>query len=221
VEHSPPPPSAARPALTDPRTILEAGLTELHLPLTRAQRDQLVELVGLVERWNERINLSGHRTAGDLMARLVLDALALSQQLPASVASLVDLGSGAGFPGLPLAIARPEMRTLLVDSRERRHHFQRAAIRALGASKVRALRGRIEKLEPEPAQVVVAQAVSPPPAVLQAMVAWAEPGGLVVIPGSEQPPDPGKHPELIEIDIRRYPTPLGGPLRSLWIGKRG
>jgi 16S rRNA (guanine527-N7)-methyltransferase len=178
-------------------------------------------LTNLVERWNERINLSGHRTAADLMARLVLDALALSQQLPASVSSLVDLGSGAGFPGLPLAIARPGMRTLLVDSRERRHHFQRAAIRTLDAGNVRALRGRIEQLDPQPAQIVVAQAVSPPRAVLQAMVAWAQPGGLVVIPGSEQPPDPGPHPELIEIGVRRYPTPLGGPLRSLWIGKRG
>jgi 16S rRNA (guanine527-N7)-methyltransferase len=207
-------------ALSDPRTILDAGLTELGLSLTPAQRDQLVELASLVERWNERINLSGHRTAGELMARLVLDALALSQQLPSPVSSLVDLGSGAGFPGLPLAIARPEMRTLLVDSRERRHHFQRAALRALGTSNVRALRGRIEQIEPEPAQVVVAQAVSPPPAVLQAMVAWAEPGGLVVIPGSEQPPDPGSHPQLIQTEIRRYPTPLGGPLRSLWIGKR-
>lgn len=219
MEHSRPLP-ALRPALRDSRTILDAGLVELGLSLSPAQRDQLVELAGLVERWNERINLTGHRTAADLMARLILDALALSQQLPSPVSSLVDLGSGAGFPGLPLAIARPEMRTLLVDSRERRHHFQRAALRALGASNVRALRGRFEQLEPEPAHVVIAQAVSPPPAVLQAMVAWAEPGGLIVIPGSEQPPDPGPHPPLVQTEVRRYPTPLGGPLRSLWIGKR-
>ena len=209
-----------RSALSDPRTTLDAGLAELQFPLDEVQRRQLVDLAGLLERWNERINLSGHRSATDLMARLVLEALALSIQLPASVASLVDLGSGAGFPGLPLAIARPEMRTCLVDSRERRHHFQRAAIRALDVGNVRAVRGRIELLAPEPAQVVVAQAVAPPPAVLQAMLAWAEPGGFIVIPGSEEPPDPGPHPQLIQTEIRHYQAPLDGPKRTLWIGKR-
>jgi 16S rRNA (guanine527-N7)-methyltransferase len=154
------------------------------------------------------------------MARLVLEALALSRQLPTSIASLADLGSGAGFPGIPMAVARPEMRTCLVDSRERRHHFQRAAIRTLGIGNVRALRGRMEEIEPEPAQVVVAQAVSPPPAILQAMLAWTEPGGLVVIPGSEEPPEPGSHPQLVQAEIRRYQAPLDGPRRTLWIGKR-
>lgn len=153
------------------------------------------------------------------MGRLILDALALSRQLP-TASSLADLGSGAGFPGLPLAIARPEMRTLLVDSRERRHHFQRAAIRALGLTNVRALRGRIEQLDPEPSEIVIAQAVSTPSRVLGALLDWAQDGGLVVIPGGEQPPDPGAHPQLLDAEIRRYRAPLGGPARTLWIGTR-
>lgn len=219
VEHSGAPP-CAESGLNDPRTILDAGLTELDLSLTDAQREQLVELAGLLERWNERINLSGHRTAAELMARLILEALALSPLLPPSVRSLVDLGSGAGFPGLPLAIARPAMRTLLVDSRERRHHFQRTAIRALEIQNVRALRGRIEQLDPEPAQVAIAQAVAPPSAVLEAMLPWADAEGWVVIPGSETPPDPGDHPQLIQAEVLRYRAPLDGPQRTLWIGKR-
>jgi 16S rRNA (guanine527-N7)-methyltransferase len=153
------------------------------------------------------------------MGRLVLDALALSRALP-DAPSVADLGSGAGFPGLPLAIARPELRVLLVDARERRHHFQRAAIRSLGLGNVRALRGRIEALAPEPAAIVVAQAVSAPAKVLTAMLPWAEPGGLVVIPGSETPPAPGEHPEILHSEIRPYRAPLGGPLRTVWIGKK-
>ena len=178
-----------------------------------------MDLAGLLERWNERINLSGHRTAAELMARLILEALALSPLLPPSAGSLVDLGSGAGFPGLPLAIARPAMRTQLVDSRERRHHFQRAAIRALGMQNVRALRGRIEELDPEPAQIAIAQAVAAPSAVLESMLPWAEPGGWVVIPGSETPPNPGSHPQLLQAEVARYRAPLDGPERTLWIGK--
>ena len=212
-------PTRAESGLNDPRTILDAGLTELDLALTDAQRHQLVELAGLLERWNERINLSGHRTAAELMARLILEGLAISVLLPLPASSLVDLGSGAGFPGFPLAIARPAMRTLLVDSRERRHHFQRAAIRTLEIQNVRALRGRIEELDPEPAQIAIAQAVAAPSAVLEAMLPWAEPGGWVVIPGSETPPDPGDHPRLIQAEVLRYQAPLDGPQRTLWIGK--
>lgn len=205
--------------LTDPRAILEAGLHELGLTITVSSQDQLMRLVELLERWNERINLSGHRSAAELMGRLVLDALAISQQLPARVESLVDLGSGAGFPGLPIAIVRPETRVLLVEARERRHHFQRAAIRELGTGNVRALRGRIEQLEPEPAQIAIAQAVSPPADVLRTMLPWVVAGGLVLIPGSEEPPDPGTHPALLDAGVRRYQAPVGGPPRTLWMGR--
>ena len=192
---------------------------ELRLELDPAQRQQLLDLAVLLERWNERINLSGHRSAADLMSRLILDSLAIARELP-PVDSIVDLGSGAGFPGLPIAIVRPDAQVLLVEARERRHHFQRAAIRALRLENVRALRGRIEELDPEPARLAVAQAVVPPPKMLPAMLPWVSSAGYAVIPGSETPPDPGMHDEIAEYEVRRYRAPAGGPARSLWIGRR-
>ncbi len=207
-------------ALKDPREILDAGLAELALEASESMRQQWIRLAELLASWGQRINLSGHRTAQDVVARLVLDALAISTCLPAAAPSLVDLGSGAGFPGLPIAVARPAMRVLLVESRERRHHFQRAVTRTLGLENVHSARGRIEVLEPEPAQIAIAQAVSPPPQLLSIMVPWVEPGGLIAIPGSEQPPQPGLHPQVLPMEIRRYRVPCGGPHRSLWIGRR-
>jgi len=112
------------------------------------------------------------------------------------------------------------MRVLLVESRERRIHFQREVIRTLGLENVRSLRGRIEELDPEPAQIVIAQAVSPPPTLLALMLPWAESSGSIVIPGSEHPPAPGAHPQLSSAEVRRYQTPCGGPKRTLWIGRR-
>lgn len=203
-----------------PREILDAGLAELDLEASDAMRQQWIRLAELLTSWGQRINLSGHRSVQDVVARLVLDALAISTCLPAETESLVDLGSGAGFPGLPIAIAWPRTRVLLVESRERRIHFQRAVIRALGLENVRSRHGRIEELEPEPAQIAIAQAVSPPSALLSIMIPWVEPGGRVVIPGSEHPPDPGPHPQVLPVEIRRYQTPCGGPRRTLWIGQR-
>jgi 16S rRNA (guanine527-N7)-methyltransferase len=213
--------SAVEPAEpTDPHAVLAAGLLELGLRIADRQREQLLQLAALLERWNERMNLSGHRSATDLTRRLILDALALLQRLPVSFQSLVDLGSGAGVPGLPIAILRPQSRILLVEAREKKHHFQRAAMRELGLRNVRALRGRFGELPPEPAQVVIAQAVSRPEEVLRGMLPWVQPGGIAAIPGSEEPPDPGAPPQIGEVRIARYQTPLGGARRTLWLGKR-
>lgn len=206
--------------LSDAREILEAGLSELGFEVGGAVQDRLLRLARLLEEWNERMNLSGHRTAPEITGRLILDALAISNQLPSPVASLVDLGSGAGFPGLPIAVVRPETAVLLVESRERRHHFQRAAIRSLGLPNVRAVRGRIEALDPEPAQIAIAQAVSSPTELLSSMLRWVEPGGLAAIPGSEEPPRPGIDPEIESFEVRRYQTPGSGPRRTLWLGRR-
>jgi 16S rRNA (guanine527-N7)-methyltransferase len=206
-------------ALTELGKILGAGLATLRLELDSTQRGQLLELARLLDRWNERINLSGHRGAADLLSRSILEALALARELP-EVDSIVDLGSGAGFPGLPIAILRPDTRVLLVEARERRHHFQRAAIRSLRANNVRALRGRIEELEAEPARLAIAQAVVPPPRMLPAMFPWISSGGYAVIPGSETPPEPGTHAELLDSEVRRYRTPVSNLARTLWIGRR-
>ena len=153
------------------------------------------------------------------MARLILESLAIAKELP-EVDSLVDLGSGAGFPGLPIAIQRPHARVLLVEAREKRHHFQRAAIRALRCGNIRALRGRIEELESEPARLAIAQAVVPPPRMLPVMLPWISSGGYAVIPGSETPPDPGIHDQIVGFEVRHYRAPIEGAARTLWIGRR-
>jgi 16S rRNA (guanine527-N7)-methyltransferase len=209
------------PTLSAPEArLLDEGLSELGLELAPAQRDQLLQLSELVESWNQRFNLTGHRTRSEILVRLVLDALALSRCIPETPESVADLGAGAGFPGLPLAVVWPASEIRLVEARERRNHFQRTAIRQLGLKNAHALRGRIEELDPEPSELVVAQAVAPPSKILAAMLRWLRPGGHAVIPGSETPPAPAAHPAFRFLEIRRYQTPCGGPRRTLWIGIR-
>jgi len=198
--------------------ILAAGLAELGLPDDRVSA--LAELSRLVARWAERINLTAHRGPEAVARRLVLDAAALGAALPlVPPRTLADLGSGAGFPGLPLAILWPACQVTLVDSRERKHHFQRTAIRALDLSNARALRGRAESLEAAPHQIVVAQAMAQPAAVLQWMRRWATPDGWLVLPQSDPAPSI-RAPAGVRFEaIRRYQVPLGGIVRSLWLGR--
>jgi len=202
--------------------LLQAGLSELSWRVPTEVPELLADLALLLGRWATRINLTGHRTVPGIVRRLILDAAAQLQALQLEtgpLASVADLGSGAGFPGLPMAILSPSSQVLLVEARRRRHHFQRAAIRELGISNVRAVLGRIEAVDRVPSQLVLAQAVARPSEVLPLLALWALPGGWVVIPGGSEAPDPGQLPELADARVVRYHVPLGGPQRTLWIGR--
>ena len=201
-----------------PESILRAGLAELRLTLPAEAIRQLLELAELVALWGARINLTGDPSPETVVRRLILDAAALDAVLPRS-ASLADLGSGAGFPGLPLAILQPARAVVLVEARERRHHFQRHAIRSLGIGNARALRGRFEDLAPVPCETVVAQAVAPPERLVEWMLRWTLPGGTLAVPGGTMAPSAERAADLSSSEVRSYQAPLGGPTRSLWVAR--
>jgi 16S rRNA (guanine527-N7)-methyltransferase len=217
VFHVEPPEASGEPFHVEPRAVLEQGLAELGLSTDPGQLDRWEKLALLLDRWSERINLTGHRGALAIAERLLLEAAALSQVLPAAE-TIADLGSGAGIPGLPLAICRPECLVRLVESRERRHHFQRAAIRDLGLDNVVALLGRAERLEVHPSQGVIAQAMAQPEQALNWMRPWMTANGwlaLATVPGGA---DQLRHPDLTQGRALRYAAPRG-PERSVWIAR--
>ena len=204
--------------MTEPGQLLDRGLDELGLEAAPAQRQALLELAQLLHRWGARINLTGHRGLVEIVQNLLLDSAALVAQLP-ELESLVDLGSGAGFPGLPAAILRPSTRVTLIESRLKRHHFQRAACRALDLANATPVRGRAEELEPSPHAAAVAQAAARPEKALAWMASWVLAGGMVILPGGAAPPR-ASHPRLRLDQVIRYRVPCGGAERTLWIGRR-
>jgi 16S rRNA (guanine527-N7)-methyltransferase len=154
-----------------------------------------------------------------IVRRLLLEAAALAAQIP-PVTSLADIGSGAGFPGLPIAVLRPECTVTLVEAREKRHHFQRAVVRELGLANAIPELGRAEELEPCSHAAVVAQALAPPERALPWLLPWVADGGLVLIPGSAIPPEVPEHADVSFQTTIHYRVPCGGPDRTLWIGRR-
>jgi len=198
---------------------LLTGFAELALEIQPERIEALLRLATLLERWGQRINLSGHRDVESIVGRLILDAAALSVHLPV-VPHLVDLGSGAGFPGLPIAVLRPECELLLVEAREKRHHFQRAAVRALALPNVAVEWGRAERILARPRAAVIAQAVADPAQALRWMLPWAEIGGWLALPGGERPPEIPVQASLRPEGIFSYKVPCGGPRRTLWLGRR-
>ncbi len=201
---------------------LESGLEELQIVATPRQIEQLVELVELLAHWAARINLTAHRDPLSIAGHLVLDAAALSSLLPelATAETLADLGTGAGFPGLPLAILHPHLRVQLVDARQKRSHFQREARRRLRLPQVEPRLGRVEELEISPADVVVAQAMAQPERALELMAPWADEGGLLVLPASHAATPPTPPPGWSQADPRAYVVPRTGTARRIWVIRR-
>jgi len=201
------------------RQLLMDGLEALRFEVSPPQVEALLGLAELLFKWSGRMNLTGHRSLAEILQRLVLETAALTQQIP-PVASLADIGSGAGFPGLPLAILRPSVRVSLVEPRRKRHHFQRAVVRELRIANATPIHGRAEELAPRRHAAVIAQALAPPERGVPWMLPWVEPGGLVLLPGSEEPPAVPEDLGVVFVAAVPYRAPGGGPRRSLWIGRR-
>ncbi len=133
-------------------------------PVPRETLERLDAYVALLRAWNRRINLVGATTMGDPWRRHILDAAQLAPLLPEKARVLVDLGSGAGLPGLVLALVAA-VEAHLVEADQKKAVFLREAARVSGAA-VTIHAQRAEKLAPIPADVVTARALAPLPELL-------------------------------------------------------
>jgi 16S rRNA (guanine527-N7)-methyltransferase len=140
--------------------------------------ETIAEFLRELSRWGERMNLVGS-TDASAMARHVEDALAAAPHLPAG-ASVVDLGSGAGFPGVPIAIARRDLVLTLVEIREKRVAFLRHVVRTLELA-VEVRRASIEEAPAEPFDYALLRAVAPPEKSAELARPWVRHTGEVWI----------------------------------------
>lgn len=130
------------------RRELEAGLDALRLD--RALAEPLLAHLALLLRWNAAYNLTAIRDPREMVAKHLLDSLAMhaaTAPLAAAGGSLADLGTGAGFPGIPLAIAQPGLQVALVESNGKKARFLREAVRKLALANVRVAESRVEHVE--------------------------------------------------------------------------
>ena len=157
-------------------------------------REAMVSLWGHyleLVRWAERIDLVGPSAAIDGVERHYAEALLALAWLPGAGSSLVDIGSGAGFPGFVLAAARPDLRATLVEPRQRRWAFLEAARRRAGLS-CRCLNARVDALLPpglpDTIDVITLRALRLSPSVLDALAGRMPPGAqLLAWSGTDEP----------------------------------
>ncbi|TBR11009.1 MAG: 16S rRNA (guanine(527)-N(7))-methyltransferase RsmG [Lysobacter sp.] len=154
---------------SDFRPMLEAGLAALRLDPAHAPR--LLAYLALLVRWNGAYNLTAIRDPREMVTKHLLDSLAMHAHvapLAAAGSALADLGTGAGLPGIPLAIVTPGLRVTLVESAGKKARFMRQAVRELGLADVRVAESRIEALdEPGAYAAITARALATIPLILE------------------------------------------------------
>jgi len=169
----------------DLQTRLERGVAALGVQLPAGAVERLLDYQALLARWNATYNLTAIRDPMEMVSRHLVDSLAILPYVQGQ--SLADLGTGPGLPGIPLALARPELQVLLVDSNGKKIRFLREAIRSLKLENVRAVQSRVEEVEGQ-FDCITARAF----ASLEDMLAW---GGHLLTKDGIWLAMKGRHPD--------------------------
>ena len=206
--------------------LLSEGASSLGLKLTEKQIDKFSSYLSLLLTWNARFNLTAIRSPALIIRLHFIDSLAIAPFISPG-GRLLDVGSGAGFPGIPLKIISPKMALTLVESQRRKANFLREVVRSLNLSGVEVLEGRAEQLKPQEIglfSVVVARALGSLDNFLRLSAPLLRQGGRTIImhgPKGAQFFRRMEKKHLIlgfsESRLENYQLPLGHEKRALLI----
>jgi 16S rRNA (guanine527-N7)-methyltransferase len=125
---------------------LRRGSRDLGIPLTDTQVDQMACHAAELEKWNRHINLTAIKGPKDIARKHFLDALAIDPYIQSRSGRFLDMGTGGGFPGLPVKLLNPDIQMVLMDASRKKIHFLKHVIRLLGIDGIEAIHGRVADL---------------------------------------------------------------------------
>lgn len=209
-----------------PQAALQRGLGELGLTLPAGATEKLLAYLDLIAKWNRTYNLTAIRDPLQAVSHHLLDSLAVLRELPVSGhgGALADVGSGAGLPGIALAIAEPARRVTLNDANEKKGAFLRQAVIELGLPNADVHIGRVEAWRPaERFAVVITRGFASLVKFLAACRHLAAPAGVLAAMKGAYP-----EAELAEVpadcdcsEVRRMRVPLLDAERHLVLCRVG
>lgn len=233
--------------MIDTREIFASGLKELGLEATEKQQSQFEQFTSLMLEWNEKINLTAITEPEDIVIKHYLDSLVpliYREKYKLDFSKALDMGTGAGFPGMPLKIMLPEVFFTLADSLNKRITYLETVIAELGLHNVEAVHGRAEEMgqdrkHREQYSIVFSRAVAATSVLAEYCLPFVKVGGHFVAlkgPGVEEELNAGKRAikemggktigvEILELPLshdprtlvvieKQTPTPMKYPRRA-------
>ena len=204
------------------RELLRRGLCRIGLRLTPAQHEALGVYLSELQRWASQVNLTGLRSEEAIIREGFLRSLAYRAAFePAVPVKAIDVGSGAGFPGLVLKISYPGINMTLLEPRRKRAAFLRSIIRRLELAGIRCIQARVEELHGDTEHrgrydVAFARAVGPVPEMARMIEPLLKPGGRLILQAGQEARDslPSVRPLLTALgmtaEMREGPAPDAG-----------
>lgn len=205
------------------------GARELGLDLTAEQGDRLARYAALLVRWNAVHNLTAIDAPGSVLSHHLLDSLAILSSIARIFGernvSILDIGSGGGLPGIPLAVARPDWRVALVDKVEKKVAFLIQARLELGLANVECFHARAEDLNAGPFDLIVSRAFASLEDFVRVSRHLLAPGGWWAamkgaLPKAEIANLAQAHPDVRVVDIVKLDVPRLGAERHLILLQR-
>ena len=141
------------------QAILYQGIEQAKLAITDEAKQKLLDYLALMQKWNKVHNLTAVRDANEMVTLHLLDSLVVLPHIDAK--HLLDVGSGAGLPGIPLAICLPDLQVTVIDSNSKKVSFMRQAKAELGITNLEVLAGRVEDIAPtKKFEIIISRAFS-------------------------------------------------------------
>lgn len=208
--------------------ILIEGANEVGIPLTKAQiRDFDLYMTELI-KWNQKLNLTSLEDEIDIIVKHFIDSLTPLAYIGLG-SFVMDIGSGAGFPGVPMKITRPDLRLMLLESKGRKVSFLNNIIRELKLKNIRAISQRadsemFQNVLSEHLDVTVARAFGDVESILDISAPYLKPGGKAIVmkgPRWREESSPKKHQKgsvcLVRSQVVELELPVSGDQRALLI----
>ena len=188
---------------------LKTGVREIpDLDISLAQIKALSAYCRLVAQWSQAYNLVGARTLPEIVSQHILDSLSLSSFLPPGGRRVLDLGTGAGLPGLPLAVVHPDRQFTLLDRNRKKTRFVRQAKLELNLSNIKVVTEEASHYRGGPFECIMARAVGSLAEIIQSSTHLIAAGGIYLLPKG-----PDIEQELRELP-RRWDVAVEGLERS-------
>jgi 16S rRNA (guanine527-N7)-methyltransferase len=180
------PPSRARSVALNPTDRLRRDAALLGVALSAADAARLLLLLDELALWNQRFNLTAITAPEAMITHHLLDSLSIQADLAGE--EIADVGTGAGFPGLPLAVANPQRRFTLIDSSAKKIRFVAGTAQRMGLTNVTAVHARSEAFRPPaPLSTVVTRAFAPLPRLTELVAPLCAPGTRVLAMKGRRP----------------------------------
>ena len=181
--------------------LASGGASILGRALSVAELEAFDKYLQLLQKWSRSQRLIGSTDDAWIVENLFLDSLLFLKVVPTAVATIADIGSGAGLPGIPIKIVRPDIHIVLIESRAKRASFLSAVVRELGLGRTEVLTGRAEAVaveRPRAFDAAVMRCAGDLRGMAQAVDRLVRPGGVLVASG----PPPGRSIALGEsVDV--------------------